>query len=231
MRIVPATFVLLIALCSPLWAADLEIFTEEYPPYNTMQNGKLEGINTEKVLKILDAAGLQTGRSDIKLVPWSRAYQKTLKAPNTCVYSTTRTAERDKLFAWVGPLSKSVIALIARKGTSGQLGSIAEAKGKSIGVIKDDIGEQLVVAQGIPKSKLDITPSFEGNLKKLKAGRIDYFAYEVNAFNGIAKGMGVNPADFEPVYTLKEGELYLACNPKTDKGLLDALEKGYQTVK
>src|SRR5579859_5824612 len=100
-----------VALGTMLWlligassasAQSLTIATEEMPPFNMSVRGKVEGLASE----ILIAALAETQISyKISVYPWLRAYEMALKEPETCVYSTTRTNERDLLFKWVGPLA------------------------------------------------------------------------------------------------------------------------------
>ena len=42
----------------------------------------------------------------LHFLPWARAYTYGLEKPQHCVFSTSRTAEREALFKWVGPVSQ-----------------------------------------------------------------------------------------------------------------------------
>ncbi len=212
-------------------AADLKIYTEEYPPYNTAAGGTLGGVNTELLLKALDKAGVGIGRDDIELVPWSRAYQGALSEAGTCVFSTTRTDERENLFKWVGPLSKTQTAFVAKKGSGITLSSPADAGQYVVGVVKDDVGHQLALAAGLPEDKLDIASSADAQVKKLDAGRVDLIVYEVLSVQKLAESLGLDPNSFESALVLKEGELYLACNPGTNDDLLKTIQTALDEVK
>lgn len=231
-RICSLLLLCVVSFVSMSHAAQLTIYTEEYPPYNTKASGTLGGINTEKMLAMFDKAGIALTRDDIQLVPWARAYNAAQKSANTCVYSTTFTEERKDLFAWVGPLSTTNTSLVAFKGKGHDtpLESLSAATGK-VGVITEDVGEQLVLAQGMPESQLEKASSSQANINKLKAGRIAYFAYEVNALRELAKEMdGIEPSDFVGVYTLNEGELWLACHPQTDSATLQKLQSALDSL-
>ena len=76
--------------------------TEDYPPFNMQgEGGKIVGLSTEVVEELFKRAGVEY---KLTLMPWKRAYEDTLGTPNTALYSTTRTPEREALFKWVGPL-------------------------------------------------------------------------------------------------------------------------------
>ncbi len=221
----------LVAVPAMANAGDLKIYTEDYPPFNTMQDGKVSGVSTELLLQALEKAGIGVTREDIELVPCARAYQSAQSTPNTCVYSTTRTQEREALFKWVGPLATSQNALVAKKGGGVVIANIDEAKSRSICVVRDDVGQQLVKEAGIPDSVVDVSTAGEHCLKKLDAGRVELFAYDLTTVKELAKQLGLNPESFEAAYVLKEGELYLACNPDTDDATLRKIQAGLEELK
>ena len=97
---------LILALGLDVSAQTLTLTTEDYPPFNIVdpKTGVVTGVATEKVQEMMRRADQ---RYTITPFPWSRAFQMGQKVPNTCVFSTTRTPERENLFKWVGPLVKS----------------------------------------------------------------------------------------------------------------------------
>lgn len=230
MRFVLFTLACLLLVPAQLLAGDLTIYTEEYPPYNTMAGGQLGGINTEKVVAMFEKAGVGIGRSDIKLVPWSRAYQSTLDNADSCVYSTTFTDERKDLFAWVGPLSTTESSIVGLKGKAQPVSDLKNLSG-SVGTIQDDVGEQLALAQGLDASKMDSSSSSAAMLKKLYMGRVDYVAYEVNSLRDVAAKEGLDPNQLEPVYLLKEGQLFMACNKGTNAATIAKLQQALDSLK
>lgn len=212
-----------------LLAGPLTVYTEEYPPYNTKATGTVTGLNTEKILAIFAGANVPLTREEIRLVPWSRAYRAALTFPNTCVYSTTLTEERKELFRWVGPLSETTVALVGLRGDASPLSSLDALEGK-VGVVMDDVGHQLALSLGIPEEQLDVSATAQGNIRKLKLGRIRYFSYEVSALHHLAEAEGFTGDDFVPVYTLTRGELWLACHPQTAPDLLARLQQALDSM-
>lgn len=55
---------------------ELEMVTEEWPPYNYTGNGKITGISTRVVTETLHRAGI---RFRITVYPWKRAYTMALR--------------------------------------------------------------------------------------------------------------------------------------------------------
>lgn len=82
---------LLLAAVLPLLACSTtcawQLVTEEDPPYNMRQNGRVVGISTDKLLEAFQRAGVQP---DINIMPWVRAHQSALTHSNHCVFSTAR---------------------------------------------------------------------------------------------------------------------------------------------
>ncbi|QTN30385.1 transporter substrate-binding domain-containing protein [Rhodoferax sp. AJA081-3] len=80
----------------------LTAYTEEWRPFNFMnESNEIDGFTTAIVRKI--AADLDT-KTDIQLVPWSRALEFTQRNKNSLIYSIYRVPERESLFKWVGPI-------------------------------------------------------------------------------------------------------------------------------
>ena len=154
---------------------DLALLTEQYPPFNFKKDGQLQGISIDLLELMLKKAGSQLTRKDIQLLPWARAYKKTMENKNTVLFVTTRTKERENLFKWVGPITDTSIMLIAKKGDDIHINSLEEIKKYKIGVISEDVGEQLLVKDGI-KDNLERVSKTILNIKKLNAGRIDALA-------------------------------------------------------
>src|SRR5207249_4678450 len=91
----------------------LTLTTEEYPPFNMLDERTKEptGITVDKVVELMRRT---QEPFTITSYPWPRAYQMALQTEDTCVFSTSRTPEREALFTWIGPLAKSDWAIFAR---------------------------------------------------------------------------------------------------------------------
>jgi polar amino acid transport system substrate-binding protein len=150
------------------------------------------------------------------------------------LFSTTRTEQREKLFKWVGPITTTNIGIIAPKSKHLKINKIEDLKKYKIGAVLKDIGEQLLLSNGIPKANIK---SIGGknpvvlNFQKMGKGRIDAFAYETNVAMYGAKSYQIDSNDFEVVYILKKGELYYAFNKNTDDTIIKKYQKALDTIK
>ena len=208
----------------------LIFFTEAYPPYNYADDNILRGIAVDMlVIASLDTAQ-PVQRAQIRLQPWARAYRTTLSTPNTVLFSTTRTAEREKLFKWAGPISTTRVVLLARKDRKIHIQSAADLQRYRIGVIHEDIGEQSVLALGVKKEQLQVSANADALIRQLQAGRIDLWAYEENVAHWFLRNANFNPDDFESVYQLQQGELWYAFNLQVSDEKIQQLQKAIDAL-
>jgi polar amino acid transport system substrate-binding protein len=205
-------------------ADELKIMTEEYPPYNFESNNTAKGIAVDMMVQILKKVGSSQKRDDIIFFPWARGYNDTLRIPNSCLFSTTRTKERENLFKWVGPVGINKLVLTARKDRNIKINSIEDLKNYKIGVIFEDVAEQVLVGKGISKDALECVSKTIHNIKKLNSGRIDLWGYGEDTAKWELKKHGGNPADYETVFIIQSNDLYFAFYKETD----DALIKKFQ---
>jgi len=130
-----------IGSCSlPLNAMPLTINTEDYPPFNYADDqGQIIGSATMLLRDALRQADI---KAYFRLLPWARASTEARLREQHCVYSTTRTHEREALFHWIGPL---VVNEWAAFSLVGRGFSIASLEGlydlRVVGFREDDVGE------------------------------------------------------------------------------------------
>lgn len=87
-------------------AEPYQVVTEEWAPYNYMQNGQLTGMATDVVHAIMALTG---DKFDVVLLPSMRTSHDLRTRPKTIMYSLFRTEEREPLYKWVGPIVEESI--------------------------------------------------------------------------------------------------------------------------
>lgn len=215
----------------------LTLTTEEYPPYNfSKDDGKtVTGLSTDVMREVVKRTGM---KATFALYPWKRAYMMAQEDKETCVYSTTRTEAREKLFKWVGPLTPNTWVLYAKADSPISIKTLEEAKKYKVGGYQGDAKAAFLKEQGFT---VDEAMNEEQNIKKLEAGRLDLWAASSGVGPWIAKSMGVG---IKPVLSFKEVEMYAACHlsmPDADinkmneavkairaDGTYDRISKSYQ---
>ncbi|PXX43628.1 substrate-binding periplasmic protein [Aquitalea magnusonii] len=198
----------LLLLCSQLGqaAAALKLLTEDYPPFNMVgQGGHISGLSTEIVQELFHRAGVSYG---ISLLPWIRAFNLTVLEANTCLYSTTRTDSREHQFKWIGPLVENPWVLYARADNRHAILALEDARPFKIGGYAGDATSQYLIDRGFD---VDLANTDQLNVKKLLAGRIDFWA--TGKYLGASLLVRENASHVRPVLTFNTTLLYLACNP------------------
>ena len=160
----------------------IRVVTENLPPYNMMENGRITGLSTEVVQDVL----VRVGSSPIiELLPWARAYDLALYADNVLIYSIARTPQREHLFKWVGAIAPTSWFLFSLSARPIVLSSLEDAKRYSIATVNKDVGEQYLLGHGFKIStQLRSSRMYEQNYRKLKADRVDlWISNELNAMS------------------------------------------------
>ena len=218
-------------LASNAWAGGLTLTTEDAPPFNyTNDDGKtILGSATEAIHELFKRANIDY---TLTLYPWVRAIEMARTERDTCVYSTTRTEEREKHFLWVGPVAPNDWMFFAKADSNISLASVEDARKFKIGGYRGDAVTLFLEGQKFP---IDEATNDEQNAKKLEAGRIELWATGSQAGPFVANKMKVK---IKPVLNIKRTELYLACNlsvaPETIAKLnatLQAMAKDGTTAK
>lgn len=212
-RIVAATAVL---ASQSVFSAELTILTENLPPLNYVENGELVGSSVEIVEEIKRRVN---AAAPIQVYPWARAYKMALEQENVILFGMTYTDVRKDKFKWVGPLAVKRDILVAKKGSGIHIDSLEDAKKvKRIGTLRDDTRERLLKRNGF--TNLESVSDEQLNAKKLALGRIDLWAYKIPGLRTVCDLAGVDYAQFEEVYHLREIELMIAFSKKTSDSIV-----------
>lgn len=100
------TAVLFCLLLGTARAEPYQVVTEEWAPYNYVENGQLTGMATEVVRAIMALTG---DRFEVTVLPSMRAGLTLQSRPKVILFSMFRTAEREPLYKWVGPIVEESI--------------------------------------------------------------------------------------------------------------------------
>lgn len=208
-------------------AVTLSFLTEENPPFNYSENGKVVGSVTEIVRQISTRAGHP---AVIEIMPWDDAFVRAQAERNTCVFATARLEHRERLFLWVGPLATNYWALFGKGDFAVPIRAIKDLAPYRIGAVNRDAKGEFLRENAITNLRL-VRDDRENPPRLLlpsdNPDHIDLWISSLYAGRSVAKAAKV--ADVKLVFLAREEPLYLACNPQTDravvKALTDALEK------
>ncbi len=205
----------------------LNWITEEYPPFNYRDpdTGEITGASVEVLIKIFSRLGIKSDNINIKIYPWARGYHKVLNDPGTVLFSTTYTLDRLQNMKFLGPVAPNIVAVIAPKSRQLSIESAEDLNHLKISVVRDDIGEQLLVGLGVKTEAIDQLNSGLSMVKKLASGRVDAVAYAFITTLSLFEQAKINPDDFEIIYVLKQSSMGYAFHNATDARILQPMRK------
>lgn len=220
-------FLVLCLLLRP--CAALTLYSEINEPFNFIEQtrGKIAGISVDLLTEAARRANVPL--SILITVPWARAQELVKRTDQTdaCLFSFTRTAEREPFYQWVGPLARSKWALFARDDFTGQLKTLVDARPYTIGGYLNDSRTAFVEKMG--GFKLDIVYDDMLNPKKLAAGRIDLWISSLYGGRQMAATVGVS--GIKPVLVFNEVDNYLACGPKVPMATVAVLQQALDEMR
>jgi len=200
--------------------------SEEYPPINFSDaEGRPQGVAVEVLIELGRRLGIPLRVDDIAILPWARAYLRLQQEPNTALFTMAYTAARERQFRFVGPLLPIRTVLLARKDRALKITDDQQLRQLRIGVVRQDIGEQLLLERGIDSAALEHSNLAVNLVHLLQRGRVDAIAYGYDAVIWHMRNNGIDPQAFEIVATLQQGQLGYAFHRDTDSALLQRLQQ------
>lgn len=206
MKITMAAAALLLAASAGATPTHIYMNTEHTPPSSMMADGEVTGFAVEKMRVMLQRAGI---KSTFSMMPWKRAFSLAETQKDNCVFSTTRTPEREPLFKWVGPTHANDWTLFGRADRKFKLATIEDARGLRIGAYNGDVRGEALMADGF---KVDVVQNNVSNPRKLMNDRIDLWVTSLRIGTSLSKEEGF-AGELVPLLTFKRTDLWLACNP------------------
>lgn len=227
---------------APGGANSLVAYTEQWPPYNFAEAGKVQGIATDVLRAACELAQL---RCSFQVVPWARGYKVVRHTPNTVLYTTARKPAREDQFLWVGPLLPRTTWVYTRNIPGAPIRDAKELAQLRIGVVREEAAQQDLLAAGVPASALVEESSNDAVFRMLMG---DLVHAMVDTEVGMAwnlRSVGRPAGSVNKLLKLSEdGGYYFALNLQTDphvvrklqqaidklraEGRLDAIVKNYE---
>ena len=201
----------------------LYITTELSAPSSMLDGSRVVGIATDKVREAMDRAGIAY---TIEMLPWKRAYNAALQRPDACVYSTTRTPDREPLFKWVGPTDIAQWVLVGRTDRKLQLRTLEDARGLRIGTYNGDARDAYLRERGFTT---DPTSNDLSNPQKLMLGRIDLWAASLRSGSTVLARYGYDK-QIVPLLVFNEIGVYLACNRAVPNDVIARLNTAFDQI-
>ena len=213
---------------TPDFPGELMIYTEHYPPLTFMDSyGSITGFGTEIVYEIMRR---NQKFYNITLSQWNIGYELALTNPNFCLFTMDRTAIRDTLFQWVGPLGTNTTYFFTKTGSGIVINSIDDAKNLSaICTVSSwysdqylqDLGFTNLVSDGDPKVVIEM----------LMNGNADAFVCSEITFPDLLEGLGYSYDQVVPEFELMSSDYYIAFSKNTSSDIVDQWQEKLEQMK
>ena len=214
-------------------ASEIQIVSEEAPPYNYTEKGKFKGVSTEVVKTLFSELKLPLPK--IEVYPWARAYDIALQKENVLIYSITKIDEREKKFKWVGEIAPVKVFLYKLKSRKDiKVEKLDDAKKYTVGAARKDTKCQYLQRKGFKLNNSEIVTKDILNLFKLKADRIDLAPFEELRLAHICRNNPeLNFSDFEKVIPLNELniDVSIAFSLKTPDKTVEKFKEALKKIK
>lgn len=198
-------------------ACEIQLVTENYPPFNTVHaaTGEISGSSTEKVIEIMRRAGESY---HLAAFPWNRAYNMSENDADTCLFSTAFTPSRRDKFQWVGPIVKNnKWVIFARADDTRKPKNLEDLRPYVIGVYRKAMASEVL---SLKQFKTEVANYDTDNPRKLLAGRFDFWAAGEAHGMEILRNQGLEK-QIVPLFHFYQAKMYLACNLQMSKDRID----------
>lgn len=186
----------------------LAFYTEQYKPFNYVENNQLTGLAPEILREICTQLNIPF---KAETLPWNEAYTKTLATENAILFSTALNAERSDKFKWAGPYASLDWQLYSSSENHIILNSLDDAKSlSSIGVLNDYAITQYLEGQGF--QNLVYFSNETEALDQLLAGNIELFPSVRLSIESSLKEMGLTYYAVNPRLRVLTDMVYFAFN-------------------
>lgn len=220
-------FLLAFTAMEVLAVQNLTIYCEDEPPNQFVgPDGGITGMTVDISTEIKRRIGNQ---DPIQMVPWARGYDAALKLPNTVLFTVSRSAERNSLFNWVGPVHELCFSFYAKADSRIQIRSLEDAqKLNRVGVYINDIRDTVLTQAGF--KNLDRANNNLQNFRKLMAGRIDVYASAPEAIEAEARKAGFKASAVKRLYTFMRAQDYIVLSKGTPEPIVKAWTDAFASM-
>jgi polar amino acid transport system substrate-binding protein len=218
MRLTTVLALVVAALVAPAHA--LTLITEENPPLNYTEGGRVIGYATAVVTEMGKRARIPL---KFAVMPWAKGYVAAQAGRDNCLYSTARLENRENLFQWVGPIAFNRWGVYGRTDFAAEIRSLEDLKPHRIGAVTFDAKADYLKAQSVVN--LLLVDDDRANPPRLFLPKTDanYIDLWVTSLRGAKQTAGGRLKDIKLVYTIRDVPSWLACSPYVPREVIGKL--------
>ena len=155
--------------------------TEDYPPFNYNENGKLTGASVEILDSLFIRLEAGIDPTVVTVSDWGTAYQKVLNTPGTMLFSMVKTPETENLFKWVGPVASDNEVAIPLSKSGFAVKEVTDLNNYFIGMVDEYNNVDKLMSHGILRTNIIIYDNDDELYEALTGNREVQFIYTSDA--------------------------------------------------
>ncbi|MBW7846507.1 MAG: transporter substrate-binding domain-containing protein [Bacteroidales bacterium] len=187
---------------------ELVFLTEDYPPLNYTEGGKLKGLAPELLRRICNKLDMPF---EARVLPWSEAMTLAKNDPKAVLFSTVITQDRKDEFNWVGPYATLDWRFYGASSNPLEINTIEDAKQvPAIGLIPDYAINEFLVDEGF--TNLVYCENIADAFTKLLNGSVSLVPSSDIVAQAALKGLNKSFYDVRPSLLLENSFVYFAFN-------------------
>lgn len=222
-----AVLLLLYGLNARLADAELRLYTEEYRPFSYLQDGKPSGMAVSVVEELIHRTG---EIAHIEVVPWTRGYHQVRHQPDTALFSTVRTAQREAEFQWVGPIARGYTRFYTHKDAGLRVNSLDDVrKLGTLAVPKQWYSYELLRQQNL--ENLYGVPTPQDMLRMFRLGRVKLLLANTLTLDGMLAEQDMHAGQLQEQFDLMPNDSYIAFSLHTDAARVARWQQALQGMR
>ncbi len=190
--------------CLPACAQQIRFVTAEIPPITTQKDGKPDGA---ALLILAELCKKMQVPFEVRFLPWSRAQLDTQEGKDFAIAPLARSAEREPLYKWVGPLISDQIVLMTKKAHKSALTTLPGSKNLYVGFLRASPTGAILKEAGF--TKLEEANDEETSARMLEAERLDAWAVSRLLAPYTYRKLGFDPSELASGVQVRPNIMYL----------------------
>lgn len=193
-------------------AEKLVIVTEQYDPYEYLQNGKWVGLDAETVIEMGKRAGIEVV---IKEYPWARCLDMMKNGSADAIISLMKSPERETFMAFPDVnISEERNVIFSKKNYSKKVARLSDLTGETVGTVRGYEYPGLFMKAS--NFKKDESTSSAEMMKKFSGGRFNLMILnELVGYSQIPKDVPEIKNNIKVVLEVGKDPMYIAFSKKS----------------
>lgn len=210
----------------------LQIFSEYAPPLNYytgfIGNYQVAGPTVEIVKEIQKRIGGYA--SNIYMTSWFDGYATVQELPNSALFTTARTPERENLFQWVGPIASMSPAFYTLKSASITVNTLEQARALTVTTPTQWYTHDYLIANDFGNILTSYYPA--DSFAQLLSGDADAIYIDSEAVDWLCRESSTSCDDLDrlPIET-PASQGYIAFNLNTPQSTVDQWQDALDAMK